>query len=204
MPGPIRKLRDWLNAADVTAALEQQLSAGMVTIGGSGDVVQIADLPAEVAEAFGINTVTERISRGQAMSIPAMAQARDTVAGTIGTFPLLATRAAGEVAAPRSFLAQPDPRTTRQWLITWTVDDLMFGPVAWWWVDSYDAAGFPATAHRIAPRARIPSCGPSKRMRRSSWPAVSSTLSRLTTPPGRTVMRCGAMRCAVAGKPAAS
>jgi hypothetical protein len=147
VPKPFQRFRDWLNATDLMPP--EELTAELVTIGGSGDVAQVSDLPAEVAQAYGINTQLERITRAQAITLPPVAAARDCIAATIGTFPLVATRGTAEVA--RKLLEQPDPRTTRQWVITWLVDDLIFGPVAWWWVDTTDAQGFPETVHRIAP-----------------------------------------------------
>jgi len=127
----------------------------------SGDVAQVSDLPAEVAAAFGITLDSVAVTRKAAMSIPTISQGRDVIAGTIGTFPLKATAGAGAKDAPRAFLECPDPRTTRQYTITWTVDQLMFHGVAWWLVKARDALGFPTDA-RLVPYGAVsvdPSAG---------------------------------------------
>lgn len=114
----------------------------------NGDLMQIADMPASVAAAFGINASLTQVTRKDAMTLPVVKQGRTLVAGTIGTFPLICSR--GVHPVPRPLLEQPDPNTTRAWTITWTVDDLMFYGVAWWYVSSFDAQGYPLTSERIA------------------------------------------------------
>src|SRR5664279_2627161 len=52
----------------------------------------IAQLPSEIALAFGINSQSSMVSRLDAMSIPAMRRARNIIVGTIATLPLVAIR----------------------------------------------------------------------------------------------------------------
>lgn len=120
---------------------------------GGGDVAQVADLPSELATAFGINLASDTITRREAMSIPAMRQGRQQIAGTIGTLPLTALRTTnGTVeSVDRQLLDQPDPNTTRQHVLTWTVDDLLFGGIAWWRITARDAQSYPTQAERIPP-----------------------------------------------------
>lgn len=111
----------------------------------------IASLPTDVAAAFGINTTSERVTRGEAMSIPAMRRARSIIAGTIATLPLVTVRRAGDQVerGTRPLLDQPDLNTTRAWTVAWTVDSLLFDGIAWWQVDSRDAQGYPSGAHWV-------------------------------------------------------
>lgn len=120
---------------------------------GGGDVAQVSDLPAEVAQAFGINVVVDLVDRRTAMSIPAIRRGRQVIAGTIGALPLIARRdRAGEIDhLDRPLLVQPNPNTTRQHMLTWTVDDLLFRGISWWRVLSFDGDGYPAQAERLAP-----------------------------------------------------
>lgn len=124
-----------------------------VLIGGPGDVAQVANLPAEIALAFGINVASDTITRREAMSIPAMRQGRQQIAGTIGTLPLTALRTSNDTveAVDRQLLNQPNPNTTRQHELTWTVDDLIFGGIAWWRITARDTQGYPTQAERIGP-----------------------------------------------------
>lgn len=120
-----------------------------------GDVAQVADLPASVAQAFGINVETERVTRREAKSIPAMRRGEQVIAGTISTFPLISQRIPlGEDGrtAPvlpdrtpvrRSLLERPDPRITRSEWVRRVVEDLIYTPYSWCRVGGRDADGFP-------------------------------------------------------------
>lgn len=119
-----------------------------------GDVAQVASLPPGIAEAFGINTQSDNVSRREAMTVPAVRRGRQIIAGTLGTVPLIAKRQSadkGTTRIERQLLVQPDPNTTRQYTITWTVDDLLFYGISWWYVREYGADLYPLRAERIAP-----------------------------------------------------
>ena len=108
--------------------------------------------PQEIAQAFGVNTDLDHVTRKQAMTVPAVRQGRSVIAGKIGTAPLLCmrTRAGNSPErVDRPFFKQPDPNCTRAALLTWTVDDLVFLGVSYWIVTSRDAQGYPQTAVRV-------------------------------------------------------
>ena len=120
----------------------------------SGDVAQVSHLPAGVAQAFGINTTTDKVSRDQAMTVPAVRRGRQVIAGTLGTAPLVCVRERAGKAPERvvrPLLVQPDPNVTCAFTLTWTVDDLLFYGVAWWRVLARASDGFPSQAERVAP-----------------------------------------------------
>lgn len=115
---------------------------------------QAANLPAEVRAAFGL-VEPEAVDRATAMTIPAVRRGRQVIAGTIGALPLVAhrTRPDGlveDVTELRPLLVRPDRNTTRQHVLTWTVDDLLFRGVAWWLVRDRDAQGYPVDVERVA------------------------------------------------------
>ncbi|WP_380166600.1 phage portal protein [Jannaschia sp. R86511] len=126
-----------------------------------GDVAQVADLPAGVAEAFGINVTQSRVTRDHAMRVPSVRRARAIICPTVGGMPLRAMRlpaAANGRPAPtspdstpvfRQMLARPEPDTVRSSTLTWTVDSLLFHGVAWWYVTGRDAQGFPLEVERV-------------------------------------------------------
>lgn len=99
-----------------------------------GDVAQVSHLGPEVAAAFGINLSSDRVTRAQAMSIPAVRRGRQVIAGTLGAAPLRCTRVRNDVTErlDRQLLKQPDPNLTLAQTLTWTIDDLMFSGVSWW------------------------------------------------------------------------
>jgi phage portal protein BeeE len=125
-------------------------AADSATLRG-GDVAQIADLPASVALAFGVNAPIGSVTRAEAMSLPVIRQGRNLIAATIGTFPLVCERVTsrGVTRIDRSALDQPDWSTTRAWTITWTVDDLLFRGYAWWRTLGRDSLGYPVRWERL-------------------------------------------------------
>lgn len=109
------------------------------------------DMSPEIAAAFGMSAFGEdRVTRREAMSIPAMRRGRTVIAGTLGTMPLIALRDNTE-RVERPLLLQPDPDTTLQWMLTWTVDDLIFSGISWWQVTARDSTGYPISARRALP-----------------------------------------------------
>lgn len=147
--GILARLGRWADGADA------ELARAGWTIGGSADVAQLRNMPAEVAAAWGVNTATT-VDRTTAMRVPAIRRGRQVIAGTIGRQPLVAMRTNADgtvtdVTSERPLLRQPDPTTTLQYVLTWTVDDLIFYGVSWWRVLARDFAGFPTQAERIDP-----------------------------------------------------
>jgi hypothetical protein len=51
--------------------------------------------------------------------------------------------------APRSWLRRPDPTVPFQFLMSWTLDDLMMFGRAFWFISSRTADGYPATFTRL-------------------------------------------------------
>jgi phage portal protein BeeE len=51
--------------------------------------------------------------------------------------------------APRSWLRRPDPSVSFQFLMSWTLDDLMMFGRAFWYITSRTADGYPATFTRL-------------------------------------------------------
>lgn len=117
------------------------------------------DLPADVAAAFGVNIESERVTRAQAQSIPAVRRARAIVCGALGTMAFVPTRLNAEGRVERitsgsaaKLLSQLDPMATPQWTKTWTVDDLWHYGIAWWFVTDRDAStDYPIAVRRLLP-----------------------------------------------------
>lgn len=122
--------------------------------GGDFDRWQVANLPQEVAQAFGISSTTDSVTFDQAMSIPAVRQGYNTIAGKIGATPLrcVRTRAGNPPEiVPRPFLDQPDPACTRAATLTDTTGSLLMWGLAYWYVLARDATGFPSQARWLHP-----------------------------------------------------
>lgn len=114
-----------------------------------------AGLDPEVAAAFGYFTdpATDVVSRREAMRIPAVRRGRNVICATIALLPLVQLDPAG-APRERTLWTQPDPRTTRLYVLAWLVDDLLFNGVAWLRVTGRDVNDWPATVERVQ-RERI-------------------------------------------------
>lgn len=139
-------------------------AAGAVTRAGSrrltvaasqvlNSPLSLSSLDPAIAQAFGLNTSSDHVSRREAMSVPAVKRGRAIIAGTIGTFDWQVLRG-DEVVEPAPLVRQPDPNATAQYVYSWTVDDLMFAGVSWWHVLARDFRGYPIAAERVA-RERV-------------------------------------------------
>lgn len=138
------------------AATGEAVSAPVVPVpvgyrtGIAENVVRSLDPAAAVA--FGINVETERVTRTEAMRVPAVRRGRALIAGTIGTLPLVAWRRRGDDGLEpdrRQLVEQLDPTTTPAYTLTWTVDDLLFHGVSWWRVTARDWTGYPSAVQRL-------------------------------------------------------
>lgn len=103
------------------------------------------------SDLFG--TDYQPMTRSEAMSIPAVARARNIVAPTLGRIPLTVTDRAGRPVTAGSGVINLDPAQPSFILKTWTVDDLIFHGVSWWLVTARysDEANLPATFRRCQP-----------------------------------------------------
>jgi phage portal protein BeeE len=112
----------------------------------------------------GVNMVGQYYSyyegeaRNRAMSVATISRARDLMASVIGSLPLRMynerwndseKEMEKEYLAPRSWLRQPDPSVTYDFLMAWTFDDLFHFGRAFWVVTSRTQDGFPASFTRI-------------------------------------------------------
>jgi HK97 family phage portal protein len=92
------------------------------------------------------------VTREQAMSVPAVARARNILCGTVGTLPLKEYNSQDQTITPRKVIDQPDPAVPRSVTITWLAEDLLFYGVGYLQVmDVSPADGRPYKLRRINP-----------------------------------------------------
>jgi hypothetical protein len=89
-------------------------------------------------------------------SVPTINRARDLLASVIGSMPLKMYNEMWNgdemekvYIAPRSWIRRPDPNVSAQFLMAWTLDDLMFYGRAFWYITSRTADGYPASFTRL-------------------------------------------------------
>lgn len=86
------------------------------------------------------------ILRNEAMQVPAMARARNLICGVIATIPmeLFDKKTGAKLDNQPPWVEQPDYRQPRSSTIAWTVDSLLFHPVAYWEVVQEYSDGRPS------------------------------------------------------------
>jgi len=103
-------------------------------------------------------TYREGEQRNLAISVPTINRARDLMASVIGSMPLRMYKEVWneteqemqkQYLAPRSWIRRPDPQVSFQFLMSWTLDDLMMFGRAFWYITSRYADGLPATMTRL-------------------------------------------------------
>jgi HK97 family phage portal protein len=81
------------------------------------------------------NYILPRVSRNEAMSVPAVARCRNLLSGVIGGLPLnLYRKSTGEELGNPIWVDQPALNQPRSVTMAWTVDSLMMYGVAYWQV----------------------------------------------------------------------
>jgi len=101
-------------------------------------------------------TYIEGPARNRAMSVATISRARDLMASVIACMPLKMYNEMwnGEEMeqidiAPRSWLRQPDPGVTYNFLMAWTFDDLFFFGRAFWYITARTQDGYPTAFTRL-------------------------------------------------------
>ena len=96
--------------------------------------------------------LSPRVSRLEAMSVPAVKRSRDLIAGSLGSLPL---NLIGPDKAPIdwSLFRQPEPDVPRSVTLMRTFEDMLFEQVAWWKITAVGWHGKPVEVVRLDPRS---------------------------------------------------
>lgn len=90
-----------------------------------------------------------RISRQEAIQVPAVKRVRDIIAGTIGTLPLRLIDPQ-RIERRTNLLDQPEPNRAAVITMTRTVEDLLFEGAAWWRVTKFASTTYPEKIEYLA------------------------------------------------------
>ena len=104
--------------------------------------------------------------RARSMTLPVIVRGRDLICGTISGMKLEMYREMwnGEEMeevplAPRAWLSRIDQSVPNQFIISWTIDDLIFEGRAFWMIETRTADGYPASFTRL-PAAMVQTLDP--------------------------------------------
>jgi HK97 family phage portal protein len=90
------------------------------------------------------------ITRDEAMTVPAVARARNIVAGTLSSLPLELYNSRDEELAKPRWMRQPDPNSAYGTMMAWTIDDLIVNGNAYWQIiEVYKEDGRPSAFRYI-------------------------------------------------------
>ena len=92
-----------------------------------------------------------RVSRREAIQVPAVKRARDLIASVLGELPF-AVKDTEHVVHENDLLNQPERGRTASVTMTRTVEDLFFEGEAWWRITERAFDGYPRFVQRIDPR----------------------------------------------------
>jgi phage portal protein BeeE len=94
--------------------------------------------------------------RSAAMSVPTISRARDLICSAVGSLPLALyrlrwdqDRPVEEAIPPLLWFSRIDPNRTRQWMLSWTTDDLMFYGRSYWRITARYATSYPSAFERM-------------------------------------------------------
>jgi hypothetical protein len=131
---------DRLTAAIVAAPLAKALAAEQLASPWA-DNSHLADITLE--SLYGYADANVRATRSRAMQIPTVKAGRNTIAGTIARLALYAEKDDTRLPVQPSLFGQLERGIPTSTTLRWTVDALIFYPVAWWVVRERDFYGWP-------------------------------------------------------------
>lgn len=92
-----------------------------------------------------------RISRDEALKVPAVLRARNIIAGTLAGLPIHVRNENRQIMPPTNLLDQIDPDLPNVVTFAHTYEDLMFEAVSWWRVLEFGWHNYPTFCRRVPP-----------------------------------------------------
>lgn len=116
------------------------------------DVEFTVDVPQEMLEAMTAGgSIAPRISRSQALQVPAVLRSRNLIAGTLGNLPIHIHDEERRDSPPTTLFAQIDPDVPNVVTYAQTYEDLLFEGISWWRVLERGWHGYPVYAEHVSP-----------------------------------------------------
>jgi len=108
-------------------------------------------VPPEMTEAMtGGGILAPRISRAEALQVPAVLRSRNLIAGTLASLPVHIRDKKRNVVTPTTLLEQIDPNVPNVVTFAQTYEDLLFEGLSWWRVLEFGWHSYPVSAEHIS------------------------------------------------------
>ena len=108
-------------------------------------------IPPEMMQGMAPGSIAPRISRAEALQVPAVMRGRNLIAGTLARLPIHIRDKQHRIVRGNGFLEQIDPDIPNVVTIAQTYEDLLFEATSWWYVTARTSDGYPYYAEHIAP-----------------------------------------------------
>jgi hypothetical protein len=110
------------------------------------------DIPPELREGWTAGgAIAPRISRAEALQVPAVLRSRNLIAGTLARLPVHVRDKDRNIAAPTTLLDQIDPNVPNVVTYAQTYEDLLLEGLSWWRVLEFGWHGYPVSAEHLSP-----------------------------------------------------
>jgi hypothetical protein len=108
------------------------------------------EVPIEIVQGDRLaGMVAGRISRREALEVPAVLRSRNLIAGTLAPLPVHIRDRMREVNDPTGFLEQVDPDVPNVVTFAQLYEDLVFESVSWWKVTAFGWKSYPLNAVHV-------------------------------------------------------
>ncbi|HXJ63535.1 MAG TPA: phage portal protein [Actinomycetota bacterium] len=142
------------------------------------------DIPPEMTQGmtFGGN-IAPRISRREALQVPAVLRSRNLIAGTLARLPVHVRDRERRINPPTNFLDQIDPDVPNIVTFASTFEDLLFEGLSWWRITDFGWHDYPTYAtHVDTARVSIVTTATGSRVYVDGYPVPDAELIRFDSP----------------------
>lgn len=114
------------------------------------DVQFQVDVPPEMTEGMTMGgTVAPRVSRREALQVPAVLRSRNLIASTLARLPIHVRNKERRISPPTNFLEQIDPDVPNVVTFSSTFEDLLFEGLSWWRITDFGWHDYPTYAQHV-------------------------------------------------------
>ena len=127
----------------------EQMKAAQMN-GHKPDAEFSIDVPPEMTQGMTSSfSIAPRVSRQEALQVPAVIRGRNLIAGTLATLPIHVRDKTNHIVSPTTLFDQIDPDIPNVVTFALTYEDLLFEGVSWWQVVEWGWHGYPTYARHI-------------------------------------------------------